>query len=157
MMPLCLRADNSGTAFISPLRRASIMKTRLTVADTPAHSQALAASHQSNSVCSRARRWGSQRRTERLPGGRFAYPSFIMSAHDDYAVFIHPAALVESDQIGAGSRIWAFAHVMGGVTIGRGCNVGDHSFVESRVTIGNDAVIKNGVSIWDGVIIEDRV
>jgi acetyltransferase-like isoleucine patch superfamily enzyme len=72
-------------------------------------------------------------------------------------VFIHPAALVESDQIGSGTRIWAFAHVMPGVTIGRGCNVGDHSFVESGVTIGDDAVIKNGVSIWDGVTIEDRV
>jgi acetyltransferase-like isoleucine patch superfamily enzyme len=72
-------------------------------------------------------------------------------------VFVHPAALVESDQIGAGTRVWAFAHVLQGARIGRGCNVGDHCFVENGVTIGDDAVIKNGVSIWDGVTIEDRV
>ena len=71
--------------------------------------------------------------------------------------FVHPAALVETDQIGEGTRVWAFAHILPGVVIGRGCNVGDHCYIEQGVVIGNDAVIKNGVSIWDGVTIEDRV
>lgn len=72
-------------------------------------------------------------------------------------VFIHPRALVESDEIGAGTRVWAFAHVMKGARIGEGCNIGDHSFIESGATLGNDVTIKNGVSIWDGVEIENLV
>lgn len=71
--------------------------------------------------------------------------------------YIHPTALVESDQIGSDSRIWAFAHVMKDAIIGSGCNIGDHSFVESGVTIGNNVTIKNGVSVWEGVAIEDDV
>ena len=72
-------------------------------------------------------------------------------------VFIHPQALVESEEIGEGTRIWAFAHVMKGARIGKGCNIGDHSFIESGVTIGDDVTVKNGVSIWEGVEIGDRV
>ena len=49
----------------------------------------------------------------------------------DPQVYVHPAALVESDEIGAGSRIWAFAHVMRGAVVGRHCNVGAHCFVEA--------------------------
>jgi UDP-2-acetamido-3-amino-2,3-dideoxy-glucuronate N-acetyltransferase len=72
-------------------------------------------------------------------------------------IFIHPQALVESEEVGEGTRIWAFAHVMKGARIGKGCNIGDHSFIESGVTIGNDVTVKNGVSIWEGVEIGDRV
>lgn len=70
---------------------------------------------------------------------------------------MHPAALVETDQIGDETRIWAFAHVQSGAKIGGGCNVGDHSFIEKGVTIGDDVTVKNGVSIWEGVTIEDGV
>ncbi len=73
------------------------------------------------------------------------------------ASFIHQTALVETELIGEGTRIWAFAHVMGGAVIGTGCNIGDHCFIESGVVIGNDVTVKNGVSIWEGVTIEDRV
>ncbi|TAK17311.1 MAG: N-acetyltransferase, partial [Acidobacteria bacterium] len=45
------------------------------------------------------------------------------------AHYQHPLALVESARIGAGTRIWAFAHVMKGAHIGRDCNIGDHAFV----------------------------
>ena len=61
------------------------------------------------------------------------------------------AALVETDRIGDGTRIWAFAHVMPGAVLGAGCNVGDHCFVESGVVIGDHCTIKNGVSIWQHV------
>jgi len=71
--------------------------------------------------------------------------------------FVHPNALVESEDIGSGTRIWAFAHVLSGATIGHGCNVGDHCFVEGNVRIGDHTVIKNGVSIWSGVRLEDFV
>jgi UDP-2-acetamido-3-amino-2,3-dideoxy-glucuronate N-acetyltransferase len=71
--------------------------------------------------------------------------------------FQHPTALIESEHIGSDTRIWAFAHVLEGATIGTGCNIGDHCFVESGVVIGNDVVVKNGVSLWQGLSIQDRV
>ncbi len=73
------------------------------------------------------------------------------------AFFTHSAALVESEQIGAGTRIWAFAHVMKGARLGRDCNVGDHAFVESGARIGHRVTVKNGVMIWDGVKIGNDV
>lgn len=69
----------------------------------------------------------------------------------------HPAALVESDRIGPGTRVWAFAHVMTGATVGADCNLGDHSFVESGARIGNRVTLKNQVSVWAGVTLEDDV
>jgi len=71
--------------------------------------------------------------------------------------FVHPQALVESEQIGEGTRVWAFAHVMKGAVIGKHCNVGDHAFVESNVTVGDGVTIKNGVAIWDGVLLGNHV
>jgi UDP-2-acetamido-3-amino-2,3-dideoxy-glucuronate N-acetyltransferase len=72
-------------------------------------------------------------------------------------IFIHPKAIVESDSIGEGTRVWAFAHVMKDAVIGANCNVCDHAFVESHVRLGNNVTVKNGVAIWDGVTIEDDV
>jgi UDP-2-acetamido-3-amino-2,3-dideoxy-glucuronate N-acetyltransferase len=69
--------------------------------------------------------------------------------------FKHATALVESDKIGSGTRIWAFVHVMAGAVIGENCNIGDHCFIESGAVIGNNVTIKNGVSVWDKVKIED--
>lgn len=71
--------------------------------------------------------------------------------------FSHPTALVEAKEIGEGTRIWAYAHVMKGAVIGRDCNIGDHCYVEGNVRIGNEVIIKNGVSLWDGVTLQDRV
>lgn len=72
-------------------------------------------------------------------------------------VFVHPNALCESTEIGAGTRIWAFAHVMKGARIGGGCNVGDHAFVESGAVIGERVTIKNQVMVWEGVTVADDV
>jgi acetyltransferase-like isoleucine patch superfamily enzyme len=69
--------------------------------------------------------------------------------------FKHPQALVESENIGRGTRIWAFAHVLPRAVIGEECNVCDHVFVENDVVIGNRVTIKCGVQIWDGVRLED--
>lgn len=71
--------------------------------------------------------------------------------------FVHPRALVESDEIGSGTRIWAFAHVMKGTRIGADCNIGDHAFIESGVVLGNNVTVKNGVSLWSGLTVEDNV
>ena len=71
--------------------------------------------------------------------------------------FKHPNALVESDAIGKGTRIWAFAHVMAGARIGDDCNIGDHAFIEEGVTVGDRVTIKNQVFLCKGVEIEDDV
>jgi acetyltransferase-like isoleucine patch superfamily enzyme/dTDP-4-dehydrorhamnose 3,5-epimerase-like enzyme len=71
--------------------------------------------------------------------------------------FSHPNALVESQAIGANTRVWAFAHVLPGARIGSDCNICDHVFVENDVVIGDRVTIKCGVQIWDGLRIEDDV
>lgn len=71
--------------------------------------------------------------------------------------FIHPQALVETERIGKGTRIWAFAHVLQGAVIGEDCNVCDHTFVENDVVVGDRVTIKAGVQLWDGITIEDDV
>ena len=73
------------------------------------------------------------------------------------SVFVHPLSCVESATIGEKTRVWAFAHVMDGAVIGERCNVGDHAFVESGARIGSGVTIKNGISIWDCVEIQDDV
>lgn len=72
--------------------------------------------------------------------------------------FQHPTAIVEPGVIaGKGTRIWAFVHILSGVTLGEDCNVCDHTFIENQVSIGNRVTIKCGVSLWDGVVVEDDV
>jgi UDP-2-acetamido-3-amino-2,3-dideoxy-glucuronate N-acetyltransferase len=70
---------------------------------------------------------------------------------------VHDRGLCESTDVGAGTRIWAFAHVMKGAIIGEGCNVCDHAFVEGGARIGNHVTVKNAVLLWDGVTLEDDV
>jgi acetyltransferase-like isoleucine patch superfamily enzyme len=72
-------------------------------------------------------------------------------------MFIHPSAIVETGQIGEGTRIWAYTHVMSDVSIGSDCNIGEHCFVESGATIGRQVTIKNGNMIWEGVHLADGV
>lgn len=75
----------------------------------------------------------------------------------DESVFIHPTALVESEAVGPGTRVWAFAHVMEGAVVGRDCKIGDHAFIESGATLGDRVTVKNGCLIWHGVHIGDEV
>jgi len=71
--------------------------------------------------------------------------------------FIHPAAIVESTNIGSNTRIWAFVHILKNANIGSNCNICDHCFIENDVVIGNNVTVKSGIYIWDGVVLEDNV
>lgn len=71
--------------------------------------------------------------------------------------FVHPQGLCESEQVGPGTRVWAFAHVLPGARIGRDVNICDGVFVENDVVIGDRVTIKCGVQVWDGVTLEDDV
>jgi acetyltransferase-like isoleucine patch superfamily enzyme len=75
----------------------------------------------------------------------------------DPSVFIHPLALCESDQVGSGTRVWAFAHVLPGAIVGSDCNLGEHTFVEAGARLGRNVTVKNGVQVWAGVTFEDDV
>ncbi len=69
--------------------------------------------------------------------------------------YIHPLAIVESEEIGKGTRVWAFSHVMQGASIGQECNIGEHCFVEAGAKVGDRVTIKNGNMLWEGIVIED--
>ncbi len=71
--------------------------------------------------------------------------------------FVHPQAICETTDIGEGTRIWAFAHVLAGARIGADCNVGDHAFIENDVIVGDRVTVKNGVQLWDGMRVGDDV
>ncbi len=73
------------------------------------------------------------------------------------SAFVHPMGICESDRVGEGSRIWAFAHVLPGAVIGRDCNICDHVFVENDVIVGDRVTVKCGVQLWDGARIADDV
>jgi acetyltransferase-like isoleucine patch superfamily enzyme/dTDP-4-dehydrorhamnose 3,5-epimerase-like enzyme len=72
-------------------------------------------------------------------------------------VFVHEKGICESQHVGARTRIWAFAHVLPGATIGTDCNICDNVFIENDVVVGSRVTIKSGVQLWDGVQIEDDV
>lgn len=71
--------------------------------------------------------------------------------------FKHPTAIVESDSIGSGSKIWHFVHIREHSVIGQNCNIGKSVYVDSGVKIGDNVKIQNFVSIYQGVEIENDV
>lgn len=71
--------------------------------------------------------------------------------------FVHSQGLCETASVGERTRIWAFAHVLKGAVIGADCNICDHVFIESDVTVGDRVTVKCGVQLWNGVIVEDDV
>jgi UDP-2-acetamido-3-amino-2,3-dideoxy-glucuronate N-acetyltransferase len=71
--------------------------------------------------------------------------------------FQHEKAIVETDAIGEGTRIGAFAHVLAGAKVGRDCNLCDHTFIENDVVVGDRVTIKYGVQLCDGVRLENDV
>jgi acetyltransferase-like isoleucine patch superfamily enzyme len=73
------------------------------------------------------------------------------------SVFVHPQGICDSLNVGAGTRVWAFAHVLSGAVVGTECNICDHVFVENDVVIGDRVTIKSGVQLWDGIRLEDDV
>ena len=71
--------------------------------------------------------------------------------------FVHPLGLCETEAIGAGTKIWAFAHVLKGAVLGKDCNICDHVFIEGNAVVGDRVTIKSGVQLWDNVTLEDDV
>lgn len=74
------------------------------------------------------------------------------------SVFVHETAIIDKDcQIGEGTKIWHFSHIMSGCTMGENCNLGQNVVVSPGVVLGNNVKVQNNVSIYTGVICEDDV
>src|SRR4030042_5984120 len=72
--------------------------------------------------------------------------------------FIHPTAVLDEPmEIGEGTKIWHFTHLMAGAKIGKDCIIGQNVFVGSGAHLGNNIKVQNNVSIYDGVILEEEV
>jgi UDP-2-acetamido-3-amino-2,3-dideoxy-glucuronate N-acetyltransferase len=72
--------------------------------------------------------------------------------------FVHESSYVDDRcQIGAGTKIWHFTHVMSGSRIGRRCNIGQNVVISPKVVIGDNVKIQNNVSVYTGVTLEDDV
>jgi len=70
----------------------------------------------------------------------------------------HDTVVIDAGaQIGDGTRIWHFSHIMPGAVIGKDCNIGQNVFIDNGVVIGNGVKIQNNVSVYKGVTIEDNV
>ncbi len=93
---------------------------------------------------------------ERSLGGSYATAAGHASAHDD--VMIHESAYVDEPcDIGPGTNVWHFSHVLAGSRIGRDCNIGQNVVIGPNVTIGDRCRIQNNVSVYEGVTLEDGV
>lgn len=80
----------------------------------------------------------------------------MMNPSQDKNFFIHPQGLVEPGaSVGSGTRVWAWAHVASGAAVGSECNICDHTFIESGAVVGSRVTVKCGVSLWNGVTVED--
>jgi UDP-2-acetamido-3-amino-2,3-dideoxy-glucuronate N-acetyltransferase len=72
--------------------------------------------------------------------------------------FVHESSYVdEGCEIGAGTRIWHFSHVMTGAKLGARCSVGQNVVISPGVTLGDNVKVQNNVSIYTGVVLEDDV
>lgn len=79
-----------------------------------------------------------------------------MPGDPDY--FVHESSYVDEPcQIGAGTKIWHFSHIMKNSTVGRNCNIGQNVVVSPGCRIGNNVKIQNNVSVYTGVTLEDDV
>ena len=72
--------------------------------------------------------------------------------------FVHPTAIIDENcDIGEGTKIWHFCHVLKNSRVGKGCNVGQNVMIGPDVSIGNNCKIQNNVSVYKGVRLEDDV
>ena len=75
-----------------------------------------------------------------------------------HEVFIHESSYIDEDvEIGPGTRIWHFSHILRGSRIGHNCNIGQNVVIGPNVSVGNSCKIQNNISIYEGVTLEDDV
>lgn len=76
----------------------------------------------------------------------------------DVTFFHHSTAVIDEDcQIGTGTKIWHFSHIMSNAKLGKHCNIGQNVVVSSEVILGDNCKVQNNVSIYTGVICDNDV
>jgi UDP-2-acetamido-3-amino-2,3-dideoxy-glucuronate N-acetyltransferase len=76
----------------------------------------------------------------------------------DKDFFAHPTAVIdEGCEIGKGTKVWHFSHIMPNCKIGENCNIGQNVVISPEVVLGRNVKVQNNVSIYTGVICEDDV
>jgi UDP-2-acetamido-3-amino-2,3-dideoxy-glucuronate N-acetyltransferase len=76
----------------------------------------------------------------------------------DQNFFSHPTTVIdEGAEIGSGTRIWHFSHIMSGSKLGSNCNIGQNVVISPGVILGDNVKVQNNVSIYEGVICDDDV
>ncbi|HTH57350.1 MAG TPA: DapH/DapD/GlmU-related protein [Cyclobacteriaceae bacterium] len=77
---------------------------------------------------------------------------------DEKKFFAHPSSIIDDGcDIGEGTKIWHFSHIMSNCKIGEKCNIGQNVVVSPEVVLGKNVKVQNNVSIYTGVICEDDV
>lgn len=72
--------------------------------------------------------------------------------------FSHDTAVIDDgSEIGKGTKIWHFSHIMTDCKIGKNCNIGQNVVISPKVVLGSNVKVQNNVSIYTGVICEDDV
>lgn len=87
-------------------------------------------------------------------------PETVVSSHAaaDHPYFVHDTAVIDDNvEIGEGTKIWHFSHVLGGSKVGSNCNIGQNVVIGPDVEIGERCKIQNNVSVYQGVTLEDGV
>lgn len=81
-----------------------------------------------------------------------------MPTSDDPKYFAHETAIIDPGcEIGEGTKIWHFSHIMADCKIGKNCNIGQNCVVSPEVVLGENVKIQNNVSVYTGVTCEDDV
>ena len=81
-----------------------------------------------------------------------------MQSQSDKSYFVHESSYVDQPcEIGEGTKVWHFSHIMSNCTIGPMCNIGQNVVISPNVKLGRNVKIQNNVSVYTGVICEDDV
>ena len=73
-------------------------------------------------------------------------------------LFVHESSVIDDGaNIGSGTKIWHFSHIMKDSVIGKNCNIGQNVVISSKVVLGNNVKVQNNVSVYSGVVCEDDV
>jgi UDP-2-acetamido-3-amino-2,3-dideoxy-glucuronate N-acetyltransferase len=95
---------------------------------------------------------------KRLEENLVTLEEFRKNTSLDDLYFVHESSYVDDGvEIGEGTKIWHFCHILSGSKIGKNCVLGQNVMVGPNVKIGNNVKIQNNVSVYEGVEIEDEV
>ena len=72
--------------------------------------------------------------------------------------FAHPTSVIDDGaEVGEGTRVWHWCHIMKGAKVGKNCNIGENAFIESGVILGDNVKVKNNVALYTGLECENNV